>query len=134
MNTSPSWPIALSLFGHGTQILICSNPCLDRLEEDRYPGIRFTHMTRPLIESPWCAVCAMCGRVCVPKDGCGLHDNACPDPQWRLTLRGLDAAATAFELFEDAEAGRLLETLERYVQRRPQVDPVILLLKLARKR
>ena len=134
MNTSPTWPIALSLFGHGTQLLICSDRCLDSLEEDRYPGIRFAHMTRRRIESPWCAVCAVCGKVCAPKAGCGLHAGECPDVQWRLTLQGLDAAATAFELFEETEAERLLEILERYLQHRPQVDPVILLMKLAQKR
>ena len=129
----PGWPVALGLFGHGTQVVICSDVCMDRLEADRYPGLRFARMARPPIVSPWCIVCAVCGRRCIERPGCALHDGRCPGVQWRLTFQGLDATATALELFAPDEADRLLDLLERYMLHRPGVDPVVLLMKLARR-
>lgn len=128
--TPPRYPICLELFGQGSLVMVCSAACTDALEDDWYPGVRFTYMARPTLRTGTCAACIVCGRTAVMPKDCLLHDGGCPEQQWILTLSGMATATLAYELFGRTIGERMLITVEFQVRRRPGTDPLAMLRRL----
>ena len=126
----PRFPVALEMYGRGSQVAICSLECMDELEGEWLPGVRLTHMARTPLTTGTCAACVVCGYVAVKVLVCVLHDDNCPERQWILTLSGMSAAVLAYELFGPALGDNMLETVERMMALRPDDDPEKLLRRL----
>ena len=128
--TPPRYPTVLSLFGHGSQVSICGPECMDELEGEWYPGIRFSHMTEHVLQTETCAHCVVCGRATVKPRYCRLHDAGCPGAQWAHTLEGMSAATLAFELFGRVLGDRVRLIVEAAVSQRPDTDPTALIYRM----
>ena len=113
--------------------MVCSEKCVDALEEGWFPLVRFKTMPQPLLESDWCVVCVICGKIVVhPPAPCPIHDGECPKVQWRLTLKGMDATQVALKLFGFSECEDVLQTVECFLTLRPPPDPITLLYDMHR--
>lgn len=129
-STTPRFPIGLALFGQGSQVSVCSESCMDELEGDWYPGVRFAYMAEPALQTGTCAACIICGRTTVMPRNCLLHDGSCPDIQWIQTLTGMTSAKAAYEKFGRTLGDRVLITLEWAARRRPSTDPLDLIRRM----
>lgn len=126
------FPIALELFGGGSQVVVCSEKCVDALEVGWYPRVRFNTMPQRLLGSDWCVVCVICGKIVVRPITCPLHEGECPKVQWRLTLQGMEATQVALKFFGYKKCDEALQIVEDLLGSRPGLDPIALLYGLHR--
>ena len=122
------FPLSIPLNSNGTCLPVCSADCLTVVESDYIPGVNLT--TTPLIETPTCQVCVVCGVVCAAVKECIIHHTGCPPVQWLLTFEGLATTREAQLYFSDAFLDEALRTIHGIVRRYPGTDPISVLKRM----
>ena len=122
------FPLSIPLNSNGTCMSVCSADCLTELEAHYIPGVNLT--TTPLIETPTCQVCVVCGVVCAAVKECIIHHTGCPPVQWLLTFEGLATTREAQLWFGDAFLDEALRTIHGIVRRHPGTDPISVLKRM----
>ena len=92
------------------------------------PGVNLT--TTPLIATPSCQVCVVCGVVVAAVKECIIHHTGCPPVQWLLTFEGLATTREAQLWFGDAFLDQALATIEKIARRHPGTDPISILKRM----
>ena len=122
------FPLSIPLNNNGTCLPVCSEDCLTVVESEYIPGVNLT--TTPLITTPTCQVCVVCGVVVAAVKDCIIHHTGCPPVQWLLTFEGLETTREAQLWFGDAFLDQALATIHGIVRRRPGTDPISVLKRM----
>jgi|LakMenEpi03Aug12_release.lakeMendotaPanAssembly.Ray.scaffolds.fasta_scaffold704021_1 hypothetical protein len=122
------FPLSIPLNNNGTCLPVCSEDCLTVVESEYIPGVNLT--TTPLITTPTCQVCVVCGVVVAAVKDCIIHHTGCPPVQWLLTFEGLATTREAQLWFGDAFLDQALATIHGIVRRRPGTDPISVLKRM----
>jgi hypothetical protein len=122
------FPLSIPLNNNGTCLPVCSEDCLTVVESEYIPGVNLT--TTPLITTPTCQVCVVCGVVVAAVKDCIIHHTGCPPVQWLLTFEGLATTREAQLWFGDAFLDHALRTIHGIVRRHPGTDPISILKRM----
>ena len=122
------FPTSIPLNGNGACLPVCSADCLTAIESDYIQGVNLT--TTPLITTPSCQVCVVCGVVVAAVKECIIHHTGCPPVQWLLTFEGLATTREAQRFFSDEFLDEALTTIHNIVRRHPSTDPIALLKRM----
>jgi hypothetical protein len=122
------FPLSIPLNSNGACLLVCSTDCLTVIESEYIPGVNLT--TTPLIPTPTCQVCVVCGVVCAAVKECIIHHTGCPPIQWLLTFEGLATTREAQQYFSDEFLDEALTTIHGIVRRHPGTDPISILKRM----
>jgi len=122
------FPLSIPLNSNGTCLPVCSADCFTAIEDHYISGVNLT--TTPLITTPTCQVCVVCGVVVAAVEDCIIHHTGCPPVQWLLTFEGLATTREAQLFFSDAFLDEALTTIHSIVRRHPGTDPISILKRM----